>query len=258
MAIPDPSLHGPSGSSDPSTNEVLFDFDTLPDPETVSGTVLPPDTKPEDLPICPVCDNPIIRDPSWKRMRKYHPECADQAKHAPAAGKTSTGRQSKAVKEAAIVAADYRSALAKLTVMVGLFDKYDAFVIGANMDTHVSAFENFLITHDRFRTECMNVKGGGSVFGLIASAAFIAAPILAHHGLVPGNLFAKSITELPFILFELSKRLKEGEDGLQDFVSGYMKDAREAKERAKAQQNGQHTDHKGGTYVPGTAYVGPS
>lgn len=256
MAIPSLSPDSQNGSSDPfdSGSE---DWGSLPDPDTVTGTVLPPDTKPEDLPICPVCGDPIIRDPSWKRMRKYHPECAKNAKAEPASGGRIPRGSSKAIREAELVAADYRSALSKMVVLIGLIDKYDAFVIGANLDTHVDAFRAFLVTHDRFRQECLNVKGGGSVFGLVASAAFIIAPILAHHGLIPGGRFVlNTLQELPFILYELSKKLKEGEEGMSSFVSDYMEAAKKRKEEAA--NAAPNPDRKNAPYTPGMATVGPS
>lgn len=250
--LPPRSLGENDSSDKPSITD---EWDSLPPPEDfISGNVLGPDTKPEDLPLCPVCGEVIVRDPAWKRMHKYHDGCKPGSGSDTGAGSTRAG--TKAAKEADEVVALYRSAMVKAALGLSVFDKYDAFVVMSNLDSQCTALHGVMLRYEKFRKECLAVKGGGSVFGFALSLLFMALPIAAHHGLIPSKNLAKMLTELPFTLFTLAQKVKEGEDALTRLMEEQARHMREANEEA-ARARAQAKQEKR-SYVPGTANVGPS
>jgi hypothetical protein len=249
--LPPQSL-GENDSSDKGS--ITDEWDSLPPPDDViTGNVLGPDTRPEDLPLCPVCNEVIVRDPSWKRMHKYHDGCKPGAGSDTGTGTGSTRAATKAAKEADEVVGLYRSAMVKAALGLSVFDKYDAFVVMSNLDAQCTALHGVMLRYEKFRKECLAVKGGGSIFGFALSLLFTALPIAAHHGLIPSKNIAKLLTELPFTLFTLAQKVKEGEDALVKMMKEQADAMRKAQEEtAAARANGK------AAYTPGTAYVGPS
>jgi hypothetical protein len=245
------------GENDSSDKPITDEWDSLPPPEILSGNILGPDTRPEDLPLCPVCQEPIIRDPSWKRMHKYHDGCKPGS-GSDAGSATTTRGAAKAVKEADEVVALYRSAMVKAALGLSVFDKYDAFVVMSNLDAQCTALHGVMLRYEKFRKECLAVKGGGSIFGFALSLLFTALPIAAHHGLIPSANLAKMLTELPFTLFTLAQKVKEGEDALTRMMKDQADAMRQQKDESEAarKQSAQNGNRK--AYVPGTANVGPS
>lgn len=256
--ITSPSL-GQSESSEAGSSEP--NWDDLSEPITVppiEGVALPKDTLP-NAPVCPVCDEIIVRDPSWKRMRKYHPDCAPKAGAGSQSG-SSTGKGSKAAREADEVVAMYRSTMIKVALGVSVVDKYDSFVIMANLDSMCASLHGVLLRYTKFREECLAIKGGGSVFGFAMSVLFMAAPIAAHHGLIPGKMVPKLLIDMPFALFQLTQKLKEGEESLTRIMEEQLSEMKRHNEAQAAQKNAAQNgaNSKSGPYVPGTATVGPS
>jgi hypothetical protein len=184
-------------------------------------------------------------------MRKYHPGCSPGKG---GAAREPGARNTKASKEADEVVAMYRSAITKVALGVSVFDKYDAFVIMANLDACCSNLHGVLMRYDKFRTECLAVKGGGSMFGLVIAHLFIAAPIAAHHGLIPGKHIPKLLIDMPFTLFALMERMKEGEESLTRMMKEQYEQARKSQEE-REKGKGKHDP-----YFPGAggSTVGPS
>jgi hypothetical protein len=228
LALRSPSQNGSSVGSD---------WDAMPPPD-LSGTAPDPETEPQDgstdsvpadLPICPVCGKEIIRDPSWKRMHKYHDECRANASSGTKGGGAGTrGATGKAEREAELIVSKIRSGLTKGAMALFMVDKFDGFCLLVNIPSVCSQFKAVLIEYEPFRKRCMEVSGGGSAFGLAASLMFIAAPIAAHHGLIPSKRIAEMLINLPFAMLKLAEQVKESEENLTAYMEREMKRARDA------------------------------
>lgn len=215
----------------------------------------PPDKRPEDAPLCPVCNEPIIRDPSWKRMRKYHPECAGSVSHHAVAGEDGTKRRSTgkaADKEADRCEEILRGFMVKAALAVSIVDRFDAFCIMVNAPAVCSSFRAVCIRYPDLRKEFLRVPEGGSVFSLVAAMAFMAAPIAAHHGLIPSKRVAEMLVNLPLSLYKLHERMKQGEEGLTSMMKDHMEAMNEHRTTAEQENrragNGQYV---GPTRSPG-------
>lgn len=236
--------------------------------ELPAGEELPPDNTPEDAPLCPVCEKPIIRDPTWKRMRKYHPECnpyvaGNKSREGTAGGgsagagrtKGGSGFSRKAEQEADECEKILQSAFVKLALGVSVFDKYDAFCIMVNTGPVCQSFRGVVLRNERFRKEMLMVKSGGSVVGLVVSCLIMVMPIIAHHGLIPSRNIAETMVRMPYLLFTLHQRMKEGEEAMTVLIKEQMaamqeenrKREREARQR-QAGQNGTGGDFVGASY----------
>lgn len=224
------SLPSPSGFSESSTSfsddwaslppsfDTSFEDSGVPEPGEGESAKAP--DADADAPICPVCDRPIMRDPSWKRMHKYHDECRPTGKKTGATEGTGRGGTGKAEKEADAVVKMLRKNLARAAMFIGMVDKFDGMVILVNLDSVCENFRAILLRYESFRKECLSVEGGGSIFGLVITGLMIALPIMANHGMLPTGAIRDSLMDLPFILFKMSQRMKDSEEDL----SGYMAD----------------------------------
>lgn len=221
--------HSPNGSS------VGSDWDALPPglpPDLPQAEENPaPDTTPEEAPICPVCGKEIIRDPSWKRMHKYHDECKGKASGGTSGGAAGTrGASGKAEREAELIVSKVRGGLTKGAMALFMVDKFDGFCVLVNIPSICANLKAVLIEYEAFRKRCMEVSGGGSAFGLVISFGFMLLPIAAHHGLIPSKRIAEMMVNLPFAMLKLAEQVKESEENLTAYMEREMKRARDESE----------------------------
>lgn len=218
--------------------------DLEPDPNET------PDTTPADGPICPTCGEVIQKDPSWKRMHKYHDGCQPTGRESSGGSasprRTRTG--GKAEKEADRCEELLRGFFVKAALAISVIDKFDAFCIMVNAPAVCTSFRAVCLRYDDLRKEFLKVPEGGSVFGLVMSAAFMALPIAAHHGLIPSKRIAEMMVQTPVMLYGVMNKMQEGEDGLKVMMREHMAAMKADRERAAA---GRKADANG-------QYVGPS
>jgi hypothetical protein len=228
-------------------------WENLPPPQDLGGeddSNLPPepDQTPEtaeaDAPLCPVCGEPIIRDPSWRRMHKYHDGCTPSHKAGEAGGAKRTRTGGKAEKEADRCEEILKGFLVKAALGISVVDKYDGACIMMNAPALCSSFRATCLRYEDLRKEFLKVPEGGSVAGLVMALALMLAPMAAHHGLIPGTKIAPFIANLPFAMYRLQSKLSEGEAGLKSLMAEQMEELRRARDesaaRARSAANGQH------------------
>lgn len=232
------------------TAETTWD-NLAPPMELPAGEEPAEDAAPEDAPVCPVCSEPIIRDPSWKRMRKYHPECASKASRRKGSSGSSdnvpggSGFTRKAEKEADQCEAILQGAFIKLALAVSVFDKFDAFCIMVNTGPVCQSFRGVCLRSERFRKEMLAVKSGGSVVGLIMAVAFMIAPIFAHHGLIPSRKVAETMVRMPYLLFTLHERMKDGEAAMTVLMKQQMEEMQRENQRREQERQRQRASANG-------------
>lgn len=220
-------------------------WEDLPPPQDLGGETpgaSVEDTRPEEA-ICPVCEKPIIRDPSWKRMHKYHDECKSAANRiGERTRRVSTGKKEE--KEADRCEEILRSFMVKAALMVSVVDRFDAACIMMNTQAVCSSFRAVCLRYADLRREFLRVPEGGSVLSLIFAGAMMGLPIAAHHGLIPSRRIAEILTRMPVMLFQLQQQLSQGEEGLQTLMREQVAEMRQAREEASARSrrdaNGQH------------------
>lgn len=212
----------------PSPNDSLadapvadYDFSALAEAEvddTADDTSVSADRSPEEK-VCPVCDLPIIRDPSWKRMRKYHDECRPSTVtgRTPSAN-VSGPRGTKAEREADECVVMLKKQLVRGAMFAMMADPYDGFVIMTGIPGICENIRGILIAHDKWRKDALALKTGGSVLGLVVSLFLLVLPILAHHSLIPSVKLRQMLQDMPVILFKVSQRMKEGEAAMNDMM----------------------------------------
>ena len=217
----------------------------------IPGDVPPP----EDGPLCPVCGEVIVRQPSWRRMHKYHDECASKAKPT---GRSSDGPRPggsgyprKVEQEADECERLLKSAFIKLALGVSVIDRFDAFCIMVNTPAVSSSFRGVCLRYTGLRKEILAAKTGGSVFGLGIALAFMLGPILAHHGLIRSKHIAEMMVKIPILLWQLNQRMQEGEQGLRSMMDEYMAEMKRETARRAAREEQAKRDANG-------EYVGPS
>lgn len=223
-------------------------WEDLPPPQDLpEGADPPEDATPEEAPLCPVCEKPIIRDPSWKRMHKYHDECKDQVSHHAGGGSGGTPKRTrtgaKAEREADRCEEILRGALVKLALGVSVVDRYDAACIMMNVPAVCASFRATCLRYEDLRKEFLRIPEGGSVFGLVFSLVMMLAPMAAHHGLIPGRQIPAMLSNLPFAMYRLQERLSQGEEGLRTLMTEQVEELRRARDesaaKARMRANGQ-------------------
>lgn len=193
---------------------------------------------------CPVCNEPIYRQPGEKRRRKYHPDC----KPGGSASSTSDGgtttvrrpRGGRAESEADVCIVFFQQQITRACVMLSVVDRYDAFCIMVSMPQICENLRAVLTRYDGFRKEFLAMTAGGSMFGLGLSIFMCLLPIAAHHGLLGKSRVAHLLMEMPFTLLKISERLKEGSEALTKLMAEQIQEAREQNQRqaaARAAQN---------------------
>lgn len=98
------------------------------------------------------------------------------------------------------------------------------------------------------------VKSGGSIVGLAMSVAFMVVPILAHHGLIPSRKVAETMVRLPYLLFTLHDRMRQGEEAM----TVLMKEQMAAMKRENAQREEEARRNRSGSNGHGGDFVGAS
>lgn len=225
-------------------------WEDLPPPVDLGGddgaAAVPDDTEPEER-ICPVCEKPIIRDPSWARMHKYHDECRNRGYNSgsTSGGKTKrVGLGGKAEKEADRCEEILKGFLVKLALGVSVVDRYDAACIMMNTPAVCSSFRATCLRYADMRREFLRIPEGGSVLGLAFSVLLMAAPMAAHHGLIPGKRIAETLVQLPMMLYRLQERMSRGEAGMRELMEEQIAEIRRSREEAAAREkvraNGQY------------------
>lgn len=207
----------------------------VPEPQTADT-----DSVPTEAPLCPVCNEPIIRDPSWKRMHKYHDWCKDKASASGAQtprGSRTTGA-GKAEKEADYIVSQFRSALVRGALLLAVVDRYDGFCVMVSVDSFCSNLRAILIQYDRLRKSFLGASAGGSVFGLVLSLLMMALPVAAHHKLIPSKHVTDMMLNLPFYLLRLSQQVQQSEQNLAEMMQDEMRKAREEKQKKEQATQG--------------------
>lgn len=195
---------------------------TFGPPEEVSE-----DTPPRKVPTCEVCGT----DLEYGGRGRPPTRCPEHRKGTPSTpGTTGQGRRApstKANREAAELAAKLDRGMSKASVFVAPFDIYDAGAIFAAKGPIVEQYEAVLATHDAWRLWAKEMGGTGSVAGLIVAVAIGAAPIAAHHGLIPARVgkfpVGEALQMLPQIMLRLQKAAETGDDVLQEYLTRMAK-----------------------------------
>jgi len=232
-------------SESPSPNvfsaDADFDFSALADAEVdETDTPLPPsgDRVAEEK-VCPVCDLPIVRDPSWKRMRKYHDECKPSTiTGRPPVERSTASRATKAEREADECVVLLKKQLVRGAMFAMMADPYDGFVIMTGIPGICENIRGILVTHDKWRKDALALKTGGSILGLVISLFLLILPILAHHSLIPSVKLRQMLQDMPVILFKISQRMKEGETAMNDMMERVAEQALKPQPKSEGGQNG--------------------
>jgi hypothetical protein len=128
--------------------------------------------------------------------------------------------------------------------MVFAVDRFDAACIMMNTPAVCSSFRAVCLRYGDLRREFLKVPEGGSVFSLVFACLTMAAPMAAHHGLIPSKRIAEILVRMPIVLYQLQQQLSKGEEGLRDLMAEQVQEMKRAREenaaRARAESNGQH------------------
>lgn len=236
-------------SASPSLNDSSaadFDFSALgeaTEAEPVGDT--PSTDQTPDTKFCPTCNEPIYREPGSRgRMPKYHPACRPSAMGrvrdaVGSASKRQVVGDAKKGREADEVIAFVKPKFVQGATALMLFDQYDGFVIMTAIPAICENLHGILVSHDAFRKQMLQAKGGGSILGLVIAMAIPVAAICAHHGLIPSARVADIVRNLPIMLHKISLRMKQGESAMQDMMDRVANKVVEEEDlKARAKQNG--------------------
>lgn len=236
-----PQSVGPSQTS--SSESSLTDWDSLEpsapvDPEVLTPVEPQPDrTAKPGTGVCPVCGEPVEREPGQLRRRKYHEECRPLKTVASTGSRTTRSRNSKAEAEADEAIANFKSLCLKGILMVSAVDQYDAFCCMVSLPEICQNLRALLVRYDGMRKEFLAMSTGGSIIGLILSLVMCAIPILAHHGLFPRKWrITQLMVNMPMTMYKIQQQLKNGEENLAKLLKDQMEKFEEVK-RAAARAN---------------------
>lgn len=193
-------------------------------PENVAG-----DTPPRDVPVCEECGEPIT---SWKgkgRRPRFHPEhrptkssAGPRGERVPQSGKT------KAEREADALATSFLTSCKRLALIVGTVEPYDGFALMAGAPELSRQYGAILATHDTLRKKMQQTSGSGSILGFVLAAALIAAPILAHHGVIPREVNGKPVGQLIEGIPRMYAKLEDAVNQHSQNLTEAMADAADA------------------------------
>lgn len=232
--------------SDADSGTFSWETGELPPAEIIEGD-LPPemDNDPgitgadSEIPAnaCRVCGLPVERKPGSRgRLAKTHPECRPLKTVAEGSTRGATGN-SKAEREAKSITDDIKSAVVRGCIMLAAIDRFDAFAVMASLPAFCANLEAFLVSHPTIRTGLLSAKSGGSIAGVISALLMMVLPILAHHRLIPHRRATEMLLNAPFILFQLSQKLAEGEASLTKLIHEQFEQARQARQATTEAQN---------------------
>lgn len=209
------------------------DYDgPAPDGLTGSG-----DTPPRKVYTCAVCDTELTYGGRGKPP-KY---CAEHRKGGSGNAATSPTRTARSVstkadREAKELGARLDGQLVKVAMMVAPFDVYDGMTVAVMRKPVVEQYEGVMRTHDEWRALALKAQTNGSVVGLALSVLMLAAPILAHHGMVPEHIgkipVGHALQSLPSIMARMEQAAKAGDEVLNEYMSRMRQE--EASRKAKS------------------------
>lgn len=186
------------------------------------------DTPPSEGPVCKACGLPI-EDPdgrnwSGKRGRRpsFHPACRPSSA-SKGGGRTTApakGPRNRAEREADEIAAKVRRQMATFALFVAMVEPFDGHAIYAGSRQFSNSVGVVAQGNERFRALMLSGRQSAGWLGLITSAALIAAPIAAHHGLIPESIkvgkgkpmpVGEMLEMLPDLLLNLQKKMDNAE-----------------------------------------------
>lgn len=223
------------------SSESDWDFSVLKDAAPSEGIPEESQDQTAESKTCPTCQGAITRAPGQKgRLPKYHPECKPSASRRLLGVETPRSRagDAKKIREADEVIAMIKPQLFKAALMLAAVDRFDAFVVMNNIQPLCSSVHGVLVRYDNLRKDALNLKSGGSIFGLFVTALTTALPILAHHGLIPGQKLQEMLIQFPVMMFKLMQRMQEGEAAMQDMMNRVSEEMLRPKRAANATANG--------------------
>jgi hypothetical protein len=182
-------------------------------------------------PICPTCDEPIIREPGARgRVPKFHPQCRPLTSVSRSSTtKAASAKEAKAQAEAEQCVDFIRKQIMKAVMMLAMVDRYDAFAIMVQMPAFCSQLKAVLVKHDSWREDILNaIKGTGSIIGLFLCVLTMGLPIAAHHKLIPSKRISELLVNLPTAMMKLAKQLKDGEERLTEIMYEQMEAANQS------------------------------
>lgn len=132
------------------------------------------------------------------------------------------GARTKAEREADEIAAKFRQSLAMLALFVSMADPVDGKAILAGSDGLAKATGTILEKNDKVRILLSSSSTGGGYVALFGYLLIILVPILAHHGLIPGEitrdgkkvLIGEMFEQIPDMLLGLQKKMATAEKDL--------------------------------------------
>lgn len=211
----------------------------------LEGVPAPPidtdDTPPKPQPHCEVCGNPI----EYKgrgRLPRFHKECRpsnDRARtplSSATTPKVTSGRQSKAEREAAEIAADAQKMLSKASLLVATVEPFDGLALYAGTPELTNQLRGVLETHDALRAEMASWSSGGSVLGLVLALAVIVLPILAHHHVIPETVAGKPVGKLLETLPQAVMKINKASDDAARTMADAVQQMREQANRPATDQ----------------------
>lgn len=213
------------------------------------GTVLdfgPPQEVPDDVPprksyVCEVCGTEL----EYGGRGRPPTRCDEHKKGAGGPPGTSrppggsprrvTGRADREAKE---LAARVDKQLVKASLLIAPFDVYDGTTIYAMRGPVVEQFEGVMRDHDQWRAAILQAQGTSSVAGLVVACLAMAAPMLAHHGLIPNKVGAfpigEALVQLPKITARLQRAAESGEQVMADYMARMAQEEAERKQAKEA------------------------
>lgn len=187
------------------------------------------DTPPGDgAPVCPTCNEIIVLEPGHKgRKPKYHPGHRPSDLKAPGATIRGPrkGTRNKAEKEADEIAERLRKNLVLGATFLAMVEPFDAAAVLAGARPLSGSVSDVLTSSERLRGFFVTSKGSAGWAGLAMWTLAIVLPILAHHGLIPGEVKRKGqppikiadiLERLPRMLASLEKKLETAEADLAE------------------------------------------
>lgn len=206
-------------------DEAVSDLEDLPEPEGLGEDTTPEEPSRElvtvdspqetikEGPICPVCDEVIIRAPGARgRAPKYHPHCRPSKQ-------TSAGRGAKAVEvdnSVGYLVDQIRKKMMIGAMLLATISPYDGFCIAIAIPDLCTQISTILEGSPKLRE---SLKKGSTLnawlmFGITLVTVLL--PIMANHKMIPGKWVRNVLINLPRVLHQLHKKMEEGPEKMAD------------------------------------------
>lgn len=186
------------------------------------------DTPPRDVPVCETCGEPITTYKGKGRRPRYHPNCRPKSSAGPRGERPLQSGKTKAEREADALATSFLTSCKRLALIVGTVEPYDGFALMAGAPELSRQWGAILATHDTLRKRMQQTSGSGSILGFVLAAALIAAPILAHHGIIPKEVNGKPVGQLIEGIPRMYARLEDAVNQHSQNLTDAMADAADA------------------------------